>query len=288
MPNFILLPATGSPADKPVFALAVAAARQFGSHLAFLHVRPDVRQEIAAVAATDMTLGGGLESSMASMEAEADAREHGAEQAWRQFCLEEGIRLAETPGLPGISAEWLSEVGSLPAWLGAHGRAADLVVTGRGREGGAIAMDVMETALLETGRPVLIASDLMPGPLDACVAIAWKDTREAAGAVAAALPFISKAQRVVILTVEEVAEGADRSERRLLPALRWSNPNTSVQRLKRNGRPPVNVLLEAATAAGASLLVMGGYGHARLREAVFGGFTRAVLHQAPLPVLMAH
>ena len=46
--------------------------------------------------------------------------------------------------------------------------------------------------------------------------------------------------------------------------------------------------MDVATRAGASLLVMGGYGHARLREAVFGGFTRAVLEHAPLPVLIAH
>ncbi|MBN8901048.1 MAG: universal stress protein, partial [Rhodospirillales bacterium] len=48
------------------------------------------------------------------------------------------------------------------------------------------------------------------------------------------------------------------------------------------------VLLEAAAELGCGLLVMGGYGHGRLREAVFGGFTRAVLQAAPMPVLMAH
>jgi len=48
------------------------------------------------------------------------------------------------------------------------------------------------------------------------------------------------------------------------------------------------VLLEAVAKAGCNLLVMGGYGHTRLREAVFGGFTRAVLEQAPVTVLMAH
>ena len=53
-------------------------------------------------------------------------------------------------------------------------------------------------------------------------------------------------------------------------------------------RRPCALLLDAAAKANCGLLVMGGYGHTRLREAVFGGFTRAVLETAPLPVLMAH
>ena len=93
---------------------------------------------------------------------------------------------------------------------------------------------------------------------------------------------------MIAFTVEEDPGAGDRSDRRLLRALRWSNPNTGVQTLKRRGRPPVEVLLQAATAAGSTLLAMGCYGHGRLREAVFGGFTRAVLEHAPLPVLMAH
>ena len=71
-------------------------------------------------------------------------------------------------------------------------------------------------------------------------------------------------------------------------ALRWHNKATTVQVLGRNGRAPVEILLEGAKAAGATLLVMGGYSHSRLREVVFGGFTKRVLHGAELPVLMAH
>lgn len=288
MSHFILLPATGRATDAPVFATALGAARLLDGHLAFLHVRPDVRQEIAAFAAGDFGMGTGIDHAMAELEQEADAREHAAAQAWQDFCRRQNVALSDSPELPGVSAEWLNEIGHMPAWLAAYGRAADLVVMGRGRENGIIAMEAMEMALLETGRPVLIAPDVTPAPLEDLVAIAWKDTGEAAGAVAAARPFIRRARRVVVFAVEEPGEPADRSPRRLLRSLRWQNTNTSVECLKRNGRAPVEVLLDAIARAGATLLVMGGYGHTRLREAVFGGFTRAVLEHAPLPVLMTH
>lgn len=288
MAHFILLPVTGKPADAPVFATALAAAQLLNGHLAFLHVRPDVQQEIAAFAAADFGMGAGIEHAMADMEQEADAHEHAAIDAWHAFCRQEGVTAGEAPSAEGVSAEWLNEVGSLAAWLAEHGRAADLVVVGRGRDNGVIGLDVMESALMETGRPVLIAPETTPEPLDDLVAIAWKDTPEAASAVAAARPFLRKARRVVVFTVEEPADQPDHSPRRLIRCLRWQNPNISLECLQRRDRQPVEVLVDAAVRAGASLLVMGGYGHTRLREAMFGGFTRAMLEQAPIPVLMAH
>jgi nucleotide-binding universal stress UspA family protein len=68
----------------------------------------------------------------------------------------------------------------------------------------------------------------------------------------------------------------------------WHNPGTTVRHLKQDGRPPVETMLEGAATAGADLLVMGGYSHSRVREVLFGGFTRRVLTAAELPVLMAH
>jgi nucleotide-binding universal stress UspA family protein len=93
----------------------------------------------------------------------------------------------------------------------------------------------------------------------------------------------------VILSVSENRE-EDQSCERLRQALRWHNQNVSVRYLERDRRAPAEILLGEATgpAVGATLLVMGGYGHGRLREALFGGFTRRVLTEADIPVLMAH
>jgi len=241
------------------------------------------------MASADMGMAAGLDSTISDMESEADTRERTADSAWRDFAAAHGIKLAERPCSSSVMTyEWLTETGSSADWLAEYGRVSDLVVVGRERQGGALSMDLMEAALMETGKPVMIAPDMPPTGVDGTVAIAWKNTKEAAGAITAALPFVRWAARVIVFTVDEDGEVKDKSHLRLVSSLRWHNPNVSLQVLQRHGRAPVTVLLEAVAKAGGNLLVMGGYGHTRLREAVFGGFTRAVLEQAPVTVLMAH
>jgi nucleotide-binding universal stress UspA family protein len=288
MPKFIVLPATGGATDAPVFATALAVARRFASHLAFLHVRPDVRQEIATLAAVEVGAVSGVGDAMERMEQEGDQRERTAENLWRELCQRETIEVRDGPPFDGVSAEWIAEVGDTVAWIAEHGRAADLTIAGRAREGGGIAMDVLEAALMDTGRPLLIAPPAAPASVGQIVTIAWKNTRQAARAVSAALPFIAEAERVTILTIDEDDEPTDHSPERLQRALRWHNPNVLVQRLVREELSPAETLLQAATQIGSDLIVMGGYSHTRLREAMFGGFTRHVLEHAELPVLMAH
>ncbi|MBV8397829.1 MAG: universal stress protein [Acetobacteraceae bacterium] len=288
MSHFILLPATGQEYDAPVFVTALAAARLLDGHLAFLHVRPDLQRQIAGSSAGDFGLGTSMDNTFEEMENDADAREQAAVQIWKDFCDRNGVTLADQPCGDGVSAEWMNEAGDLNAWLVALGRTADLIVTGRGGDQGEIDLRLLEGALMETGRPVLIATENPPDRLEDIVAIAWSDTPEAAGAVGAAMPFIRRASQVTVLVVEEPTEGEDRSSHELLRVLRWHNPKVRLEHLSRNGRPQVDVLFDAVTKAKATLLVMGGYGHAPLREAVFGGVTRSVLQEAPVPVLIAH
>ncbi len=289
MPKLILLPVRGLPSDAPAYATALAAARLFDGHITALHIRPDVQRDVAALAAADMGMATGLEATLTRLEKEANVREQAAVAAWRDFAGRNAIVLAERPGSPGLSTEFLTETGNEADWVAEHGRLADLVVAGRGDNGSGL--DVIEAALLDTGKPVLIAAATEPEPgpaLDGTVAIAWKNTKEAAAAVSAALPFIRRASRVVIFTVDEGGDQADRSPARLAHALRWHNGEVEVKLLPKDASSPAAALLAAAASSGCNLLVMGGYGHARLREAVFGGFTLAVLDDSPLPVLMAH
>ena len=288
MPKLILLPCTGNVIDAPAFATALAVARRFCSHLAFLHVRPDVRQEIAALAAAEVGAVSGIGDTMERMEQAADQREHAAELQWRALCEHEQLTVRDGPPFDGVSTEWISEVGADAAWVVEHGRTADLIVAGRGQTGHGTAMEVLESALMHNGRPVLVAPRVAPVSVGRVVCIAWNNTREAAGAVSAAQPFIAKAERVVILTIDEDSEPDDRSAERLQRALRWHNPHVTMQRLVREHGSAAETLLAATGRAESDLLIMGGYGHTRLREAVFGGFTRHVLEHAELPVLMAH
>lgn len=286
--KYILVPATGAETDAPVFSTALAVARLSGSHLEFLHVRADVQQALMAMAAAEMGGGAGYDGILESLEKDAATRQKQAELAFRDFCEREKLSVSSDLSTYLPSAEWRIEVGDEPTWLAAHGRTADLVVVGRAREGQAVAMDVLEACLMATGRPVLIAPSKAVAGLSGTVAIAWKDKPEAARAVAAARPLVEMADRVVVLSVIEDGEHDDHSCERLRYALSWHNPNVAVRHLRQEGHPAVDTLLAGAREAGADVLVMGGYGHSRVREVMFGGFTRRVLIAADLPILMAH
>ena len=290
MPKIILLPVSGSTADAEVFATALTLGQAFDAHFVALHVRPDVRRDVASLAASDGGMASGIDTMIGQMEADADGREKAASDAWHAFCTQNKIAAAETPAEKGVTGEWISEIGTEADWLAEYGRTSDLIVVGRGEEEWGPDYVLMEAALMDTGKPVVIApraSAVPPAPLNGVIGIAWKDTREAAGAVRAALPFIRAAGHVTVFVVTEDEE-SDKSHLRLVRMLRWHNANVTIQALLEHSRTPVEVLLDAAAQANCGLLVMGGYGHTRLREAVFGGFTRAVLQSATLPVLMAH
>lgn len=288
MIKYIVVPATGTAADAPVFATALGIARLLPAHLEFLHVRLDVQSVLTAMAANDLSGGAGYDQMLESLEQDAAARQKSAETTFRDFCEHEGVPISSDPATDLPSAELRMETGDKSTWLATHGRAADLLVVGRSREGELAALDVLEACLMATGRPVLIAPPTTPTALSGLVAIAWKDRPEAAGAVAAAMPFIELADRVIIYSVDEGRDTDQQACQRLRHALAWHNSHVTVQQLKRDDRSPAEILLEAAGAAKADMLVMGGYSHSRMREVIFGGFTRRVLHGAVLPVFIAH
>ena len=168
-----------------------------------------------------------------------------------------------------------------------YGRTSDLVVASRWDDG-ALARSTLEAALIETGRPLLI-----PGPSAAPmpaaitrIAVAWKPVPQAARAVALAMPLLSRATEIIIATVEENADERDEIDR-LTRYLGWHGLNATIARM-RPGPDGAAATLLSGIEGRADLLVMGGYGHSRVREWVFGGFTQHILAGAPLPVLMTH
>jgi nucleotide-binding universal stress UspA family protein len=218
-----------------------------------------------------------------ALERRISERQRTVTAAFQDFCAREQLAVSGQPVLGAPSAELITDTGEETFLVAEHGRAADLIVISGGPGG----LGILKAALLGTGRPVLIAPAKPYGPIAGTIAIAWKNTTEAARAVTAARPFIEMARKVVILSVEEKIELAEQSCDSLRKALSWHNPDVSVQRLQADGRSPVEALL-AAVDGQADLLVMGGYGHSRLREFVFGGFTRRILEGIGIPVLMAH
>jgi nucleotide-binding universal stress UspA family protein len=284
----VLVPATGYDSDTAVFHTALLAARPFGAHIEFLHARLDVTEVVVAMTAGGIGGGGAVQSVVDKLETDAKTQEQKAWASFTAFCTETGLPTGGSAPGAGLCADMVVETGGEAQWVAEYGRFADLVVVGRKRDGEDVAMDVLEAALMDTGKPLLIAPAAPPKDLLGTVIIAWKDTPEAARAVAAAMPLIDNAASVVIVSVGEGGAPEDTSCERLQRSLRWHNKETTLKLITRAGRAPVDLLLETAKEVGATLLVMGGYSHSRLREVVFGGFTQRILTDADLPVLMAH
>jgi nucleotide-binding universal stress UspA family protein len=287
MVKTILVPATASNSDNTVFASALTVARAFDAHLDFLHVRVDP----AAMAATMASDGSGsamITGLVDRIGEEAGQREDTARQQFQRFCERERLVTADAPtGQPGPSARWLAETGDEAYWVAQYSRSADLAVIGRPAESQGVAADTIETVLLGSGRPVLIPAATPLARLPETIIVAWKGAPEAARAVTAAMPLLSAAKQIQIVTVAEEQGLSDEEGARLAAGLRWHGFNAASRHLRPDARGAAVTLL-AAAGEHQALLVMGAYGHSRLREWVFGGFTQHVLHGAEVPVLMMH
>jgi nucleotide-binding universal stress UspA family protein len=287
----ILVPAPGGETDAASFAAALAVARRFAAHIDALHVRFDPVEIAVATAAGDGTGAGGamLQELIDQLEQDAQEREAKARATFAAFCAREVLPLAEVAGTDrGVSAQWHVETGQEARWIASYGITADLIVASRGAPNDdAVARSTLEALLLETGRPLLIpaAAGFPAGELQR-IAIGWKATPQAAHAIAGAMPFLTGAKEVRVMTVEEESGRRDDDER-LVRYLAWHGVSAVAERLTPGPQGAAETLVAAAAAA-SQLLVMGGYGHTRLREWVFGGFTQRVLAEAPLAVLLAH
>lgn len=184
---------------------------------------------------------------------------------------------------------WRSSLSTPLATTAEQVRAADLVIVGRHGpgDGDPGPMGVAPGALLmEAGRPVLVVPPGLERLVPKRVVIAWKDTREARRAVHDALPLIAGAERVCV-----VAAGPDAHHGGAEATARYLSGHGLAATTHLLPHPTLSVadeVLRLCEREGADLLVMGAYGHSRLREWVFGGVTRDVLRTTPLCCLMSH
>ena len=119
------------------------------------------------------------------------------------------------------------------------------------------------------------------------MSIAWNGTPEARNALAAAMPFLESAVAVHLLTARSPKTDADTIDQ-ARDYLAWHGIGSNVHVLEAGGETVGAALMQKASAIDADLLVMGGYGHARLRERILGGVTHHIVNQPELPILLAH
>jgi nucleotide-binding universal stress UspA family protein len=201
---------------------------------------------------------------------------------------------ARAAGRAGVSAEPLtlsSSVSGAGEQFSRLARRFDLSVVGQAEpETNAIEEVIAEAALFDSGRPVIIVPYIQKAPLKLDrVMVCWDGGKTAARAVADAMPLLKRAGGVEVVIVadehgkEDEIAGADMGQHLARHGL-----NVEVKRMTMGDIDVADVLLSHAADIAADIIVMGGYGHSRLREFVLGGVTRSILQSMTAPVFMSH
>lgn len=277
-----LVPTEQSPVMGPALDTALLLARKLSGAIEGFPLRPAVTDMVAMDPDAGMTM-------VAIKENETDMLRQ-AEELFRDFMARNRVPQRTDSATPPQTACW-SWYGDAPGgheFVGSYGRVFDLIVLGRpGEEWQSPSMVTLESALFESGRPLIIAPPVPPRSIATNILIAWNRSTEQARATAFAMPLLRLAERVTILTVEGATVpgpgGADLARALALNGIA-AEPITMAAGKKSAGE----IILAKAVELGCDLIVKGAYTQSRLREMIFGGTTRHILTRAEVPVLMAH
>ncbi len=284
----ILVPIGGSRTDHAVFATAMAAARAVAAHLEFLHIRISPGEAAEYTPHVDFARGAALRDALGRLDPEAAERSRQAERHVRQLCEQQDIRLGDAPSHgAGLSAVWREELDGGFERLIYRARHSDMMVLGRAARPNGLPPDLIERAVLDSGRPVLVAPDRPPRSLTGTVLVCWKESAEAARALAASLPLLRASRRVVVVCAEEPkASLPDALE--VVQQLAWHGVAAEAATVAPDRRSTAEALQLAARRYDADLMIMGAYGVSWAREIIFGGCTQSFIHHAERPILLMH
>ena len=275
----ILVHVDAGPAAPARLEVALGLAAQFGARITALYLiaEPFLRSMAGKHAPSDI-----VREHVAHAQAEAQQLLTGWEETARQR---------------QVVLRPLQEIGPLdrlPGLLARDGRNTDLVIVGQPdpQTGSSDEALLVEAAFMDTGRPALVlpqaATRAVPPRR---IVVAWDASREASRAVHDALPLLKAAEEVVILVVDAASLGSRIGREPgsgVAAHLAQHEVKVRVKPVESDRRSIGEFILAQAGEEGADLLVMGGYGHSRLREMLVGGVTRHLLERMNLPVLLAH
>lgn len=255
-------------------ATALNLAKAQGAHLSGLYItRPrDLPVEVAGRAASVAY----LEESAARAQENAQA----AETAFRDAC--ERAR---------VPHDWIMEESFELSSLAVRSHAADLIVVSRGEDRyleDRLRLRLSEELVMVTGLPVLLLPlGLPPVTPGRRILIAWKPTREAVRAIRDSLPLLATAEAVYLATVHP-GTGDAVAALEIQQYLARHGVQAETLDLEAPDSSTGQTLLDAATAHQCDMLVLGAYGHSRLRELILGGVTRTLVRESRLPLLLSH
>jgi nucleotide-binding universal stress UspA family protein len=268
--NDLLVHVTNSKNARARIEASVALAMRHDAHLTGISVRMASKTPVYALAAIPQ-----------DVLAEIDAQED--EMMAASKALFESV--AEQAGWLERS-NWVDEAGVTADVISRSARLSDVTIIGQ--QADSAHYDLPDDFVLQSGRPVLVIPKFgAPHPIGERVVVAWNGGREAARAIADAMPILEKSKSVTILSVEP-REMGELPGSGLAQHLARHGVDAIAKQSVANDINASDVLLNFVSDESADLIVMGAYGHSRLREVILGGMTRHLLTHMTIPVFMSH
>jgi hypothetical protein len=276
----ILVPTHHIATMKSALEVAVLLARRTGAYIEGFPLRIAIPPYVVA----ELTAG----FTMDVYAAQRDEETAELRRLFEGFMKGHGIPPVDTTAHPP-SFGWLAVAPEDEGFIGSHGRAFDITVMSRlDADSTALHRRAIESALFESGRPVLLAPPATSKQIAANIMIHWNGSTEQARANAFSMPLLHLADRVTVLTVVGGQEVPGPSTDDILGQLQHNGISAKPVRVKLGDRDTGEAVLDAARAEGCDLLVKGAFTRNRLRQMIFGGATSHIMEHADLPVLMAH
>ncbi len=287
----ILVPLDGSTASREALETGARMALASNAHLDVVHVRANPKDAVPLLG--EGMSGAVIEDIITAAEKESVERAERARAIFEETCPASEFTRVDSPddcdgpnSRPTVN--WYEDMGREDEVVSISGRLADMIVVSRPTEQTAVSATMtLNAALVETGRGVLIVPPGGSKPFGHRVAISWNGSAEAARAVAAAMPLIEGAEKVMIFTANSDDDETDVACK-LSRYLAWHGVNAEIETTHVGDRNVGEMLVTKCDEWNADMLVMGAYTHSRLRQLIFGGVTRHVLAESKLPVVMVH
>jgi len=283
----ILACVSSAEASRTTLEVALRLAQRPGAHIEAIHVRADPR---GLVPYTGEGMDGSMiEEIMEVTEKEGGERAEKARAMFDAFCRERGIAVADRPnGGAGPTICWREETGREDEIIAVRGRLFDLIAVGRPLRDAPLPSPItLEAALLDTGRPIVIAPPSLPEHTGRHVAVAWETSPEAARAIAQSISILAAAEKVTLLAGEPATPPAIAPEEGVA-RLAWSGISAEIRRFNTNDEEIGAAYLRHAGEVGADFLVKGAYSQSRLRQMILGGRTRHIITHTDIPACLAH
>lgn len=271
--------------ERPALETAFRLAQRLRAHVEVVCIEAEPQEAQENIA--PWVPGSAVDTLIDAIKAESENRRERAKALFKTLCGEYDVTSASAPGIhPEMTTAFLERFGDIRDSLVQRGRISDLIVCACPPVDWKSQLPIIvDKALRESGRPVLISPPQSLPTLGERVVVAWNGSAGAMRAIGMAMDILQSAKDVVVISIDEgVAKG--QSEDSLIEYLRWHGIIARLQTFGDSKIPTGQVILDQIATENADMLVMGAYTHSHLQRIIFGSVTSEIFAKMPVPVFM--